>query len=107
MTGATLFNITSKKGDHWNCIDETLNTELDFGAKKSFQEIPFFDFLREMFRFAGPEEAVIIFTEGAEVGWFPLERRESTLSDFCSAVYEYRDRTEYDVHGVFRIVGGA
>jgi len=97
-----LFNITTKST--YDCIDETLNNELEYFKKKPFEEIAFFKFVRRIFTITQPEKAVIIFVEGAETGWFPLKKRECLLNDFLAALYEFRDRHDYDVEGIYNIV---
>ena len=103
--GFTLFNVTSKEGTNWNCIDDTLSAELEYSKKKPFHEVLFFAFMRTLFDFASPDDALFIYTEGAETGWFPLERRASSLVDFLGILYEDRDRAGNDPCGVYRIVG--
>ena len=98
-----LFNLTtSPKHD---CIDETLDGELAYRSKPPVADVPVFMCISRLFELAQPEEAVLIFVEGASSGWEPLERRTMTLRKFLEFVYEYRDRPEVDVNGVYDITG--
>ena len=105
--GFVLFNVTSRDGPNWDCIDETLDSELDFSRKKPVEEVAFFAFLRRAFAFSNPDEAIVIYTEGASTGWFPLERRTCSLADFLESLYEYHDRPDRDVAGVYVITAEA
>lgn len=86
-----------------NCIEETLSRELEYFGKKEFRAISFFQFLRRLFALAHPDEAHVIYVEGAEVGWSPLEQRKMSLDGFLHLLYEQRDRAGYDVAGVYEI----
>jgi len=101
--GFTLVNITSREGPPWNCIDETLSAELEYSKKASFDEVPFFGFMKSLFRFIKPEISIITYTEGAETGWFPLEKRAASLNEFLNLLYEYRDRPDREIEGVYTI----
>jgi len=98
---ATLLNITT--GPTWNCIDETLSRELEYFSKKPPGDVPILQLIRRVFDIAQPSEAVLVLVDGAEVGWFPLARRRTTLRAFLSLLHEYHDRRDFDVHGVYDI----
>lgn len=99
---AMLFNFTTKEGKHWNCIEETLSRELDPRSKRAYEEVPFFRFVRTFFEIAHPSDAILIFTEGAEVQWFPLVRRKATLGEFLCKLYDQYGGA-YDVSGIYDI----
>jgi len=96
-----LLNLTtSPKHD---CLDETLDRELEYRSKPAIAEVPVFLCLSRVFELAQPEAAVLIFVEGALSGWESLRRRTMTLREFLEFVYEYRDRPDADVTGVYEI----
>lgn len=96
-----LFNITSSSKD--NCIEEALDRELDYPTKKPSSEVSLFQFLRRILDMVHPRRITIIFVEGAEVGWFPLQRRTTSLEEFFFTLYELRDRPGHDIAGVYEI----
>jgi hypothetical protein len=98
---SSLLNITTRPG--WNCIDETLSAELDYFSKKPIGDVAIFQLIRWIIHFAEPFEATLLFVDGAEVGWFPLNRRVSNLSNLLESIYEYHDRPDLDVHGIYDI----
>lgn len=102
-SSSMLFNITSGEGPHRNCIEETLNKELDLRSQRPFEDVHFFRLVCKLFDLAKPDRAIIIYTEGASVGWFPLGRQRTTLEKFLRRLYEYHDRRDYDVRGVYEV----
>jgi len=96
-----LVNITSDPGE--NCIEEVFIRELTPPDKKrKIDEIPFFRFLRQLVEDIQPTELVLIYHEGAERGWFPLERYTISLDDFFRVLYAYATQAGY-ASGVYTI----
>lgn len=96
------FNVASDSSS--DCIEEVWRTELDARTKKPQDEVRIFSFLRRLFIISQPNDATLILVRGAQSGWSPLRRQSVTLEQLISAVYEYLDRYNYDVYGVYDIV---
>lgn len=99
---AILFNITTN--DCSDCIEEVFIHEIQFPRKMPFQDVAFFRFLRQMFKISKPERTTVVYAEGGRTGWSPMEKRGMPLEEFMQLVYEYNDRRDRDIRGVYEIV---
>lgn len=96
-----LINITSASSE--NCIEDVFIRELTPPERKGrIGAIPFFKFLRWFFDVTSPQEAVLIYHEGAERQWFPMDRYTISLDDFLRVLYDYATQAGY-ASGVYTI----
>lgn len=94
-----LFSLTTSTNH--DCIEESLERELRADSKLPLKSVSVFRCLERIIELAKPDVLVLILVEGASSGWEPLKRRGLTLREFFELVYEYRDRPDKDVNGVY------